>query len=890
MSFFNRTRGKPFHLHLWLIRAIGVIVPRRLRPDWRGEWEAELRSREAMLEEWNRLDWRTKLDLLRRSLGAFWDALWMQSYRLEDEMIQDIRYGIRTLAAKPGFTSVALLTIALGIGANTAIFSLVNAVLLSPLPFSEPDRLVMVWEDASFVGFPRNTPAPANYSDWKAQNQVFTDMAATAIQGFNLTGDGEPEKVEAFRVTASFFPLLGVSPALGRAFSPEDDRPEAARTVVLSYGLWQNRYGADRDITGKDILLNGEKHTVIGVMPAGFQFLESYIKLWVPLAATSEEMAQRNSHYLRVIARMKPEIALPQAQSDIAAIQERIARDYPNEAGRLKAFVAPLGEELVGETERPLLVLIVAVGFVLLIACANIASLLLARAIGRTREIAVRSALGAARGRIIRQLLTESAVLSIAGGALGLLLAAQSFAFLRRLIPDGMKLSANLKIDLETLLFTLGVSIVTAVVFGLAPAIQASRVDLNEALKQSGRAGVSAGNRRLQSAMVVAEMALALVLLVSAGLLIQTVMKLHGQYDEMRPESLLTVRTRLSENKYGEHARRAAFYDQALGRVKSLPGVVSAGYTTSVPLEWKGGTSGFAIEGRPPQPGEINDALHRQISADYLRAMGIALKDGRYFEDTDTNQSIPVTIINETMARQFWPNESATGKRFKIGRADSQRPWVMIVGVVADVKQMGVEVAVKAEMYFPYQQITTHAWFTPRDLVIRTSVDPMSLVAAVREEIHAVDPDQPVSNIRTMEEVLGEEMARQRTGMTLLATFAGLALLLAGIGIYGVLSYFVTQHTSEIGVRMALGAKRGDILKMILKKGMSLALAGVGIGLAGAFALTRLMASLLYGVEAFDPLTFAAVAVLLAMIAAVSCYIPARRATRIDPMSALRYE
>jgi len=808
-----------------------------------------------------------------------------------ERLMKDVRFAIRILVRKPGFTVVAVVIMALGIGANTAIFTLVRAVLLNPLPFHEPARLMMVWEDASFIGFPRNTPSPANYADWKAQNEVFEDMAALDNRSFNLTGDGEPEKVSAYGVSAEFFPLLGVKPALGRVFLPEEDNPAASKVAVISYKLWQNRYGGEPNIVGRDILLTGTKHAVVGVMPAGFQFLESHIGIWVPLALPKEEMARRDDHYLQVIARTKPGVTLNQAQANIKTIMAGIAHDHPDEASELGAYVVPLSQELAGETRRPLILLLVAVGFVLLIACANLANLLLSRAMGRSKEIAVRTALGARRSQLVRQLLTESIVLSSAGGLAGIVVALWSFAFLRQLIPPALTLVAELRIDPAVLAFTFGLSVLTGVLFGLVPAIQASRTDLNEALKQGGgRTTLSAGNRRLQSAMVIGEVALAMVLLVGAGLLIQTFTRLRGQYSGMRAENVLTLRTILPEKKYEDPSRRAAFYEQVLERAAALPGVVAAGYTTSVPLEWKGGTNGVTIEGRPAEPGVIYDANHRQISADYFKAIGIALREGREFNDSDNADSMPVAIINETMARGYWPNESALGKRFKHGRAASTRPWMTIVGIVADVRQMGVDVPVKAEMYMPFRQAGSQYWYAPRDLVIRTLGNPTSLAAAVTAKVREVDPDQPVSNIRTMEQVLGDEIQQRRTGTTLLGVFAALAVMLAALGIYGVLSYLVTQRTPEFGVRMALGARSGDILRLVLKRGMSLALAGVAIGLAASFALTRLMQSLLFEVSSSDPATFAALALVLSGVAFAACYIPARRATRVDPMVALRYE
>lgn len=805
-------------------------------------------------------------------------------------LIQNLRYGLRGLWKNPGFTAVAVLSLALGIGANTAIFSLVNEVLLKPLPFRDPDRLAMIWEDSTAIGFPRDTPAPANYVDWKTQNRVFDDVAALNWLNYNLTGDGEPEKIMAFGVTANLFPLLGVQPALGRDFSADEDKPDAGKVVILSHGLWQRRYGGVAGILGKEILLNYEKHTVIGVMPAGFQFLQSYIGLWVPAAFSQQELASRGNHYLNVVARLKPGVTAEQAQADIASITARIAKSYPTEAENLKAAVVPMREELAGESRRPLMILLAAVGFVLLIACANIANLLLARAANRRREIAIRTALGASRSRIVGQLLTESVLLAGIGGSIGLLFASWSFRFLQKLIPPGMAQTTELKIDSPVLVFALAVSLVTGIIFGLLPALQASKVDFNETLKQGGRGGLSAGGNRLRGALVIAEVALALVLLAGAGLLIQTLYNLQNQYSLFQPEKILTMRTVLPDGKYDEHPKRVAFYDQVLERLKGLPGVVSAGYTTSMPLQWKGGANGFTIEGRPERNNLGTNANHRQVSAEYLQTMGISLREGRYFGNQDDEQAIPVVLVNETLARQHWPNESAVGKRIKNGRADSTQPWRTIVGVVADVRQMGLDAPVKAEMYFPYRQITSHGFFRPRDLAIRTNGNPMDLVAAARREIRAVEPDQPIANIATMAEQLGEEMQQRRVGMILLASFAALALLLASLGIYGVLAYFVAQHTPEIGVRLALGAQRRDVLALVLKKGMTLAGAGVGIGLIAGLALTRLMQSLLYGVNASDPLTFFSIAALLGGVAFLACYLPARRATNVDPMTALRYE
>jgi putative ABC transport system permease protein len=554
----------------------------------------------------------------------------------------------------------------------------------------------------------------------------------------------------------------------------------------------------------------------------------------------------------------------------------------------------PLHDQLAGESGRQLTVLLAAVGFVLLIACANIAGLLLARAAGRRKEIAVRAALGAGRGRIARQLLTESLLLAAAGGLAGLMLASWSFAFLEKLIPDGMTLSTSLTIDRRVLAYTLLLALLTGVIFGLAPALQASKVDLNEVLKEGGQASSVTGGGRLRGAMVVFQIAMAVALLVGAGLLIQTIHKLQGQYSLLQPEKILTMRTRLPHSKYGEMWQRKNFYDQTLARVKTLPGVISAGFTTMVPLQWKGGSSAFRPEDGRLIPGSPYDALQRQVTADYLQTMSIPLRQGRYFDETDNERSMPVAIINETMARQYWLDQSALGKRFRLGDSDSNakrwRQWITVVGVVADVRQMGVDAPVKAEMYLPYQQHGFNQWMAPYNLAIRVSGDPMSLVAAVSREIHAVDPNQPISVIATMAKLLGEETEQRWVGMILLATFAGVALLLAALGIYGVLAYFVAQRAREIGIRVALGAQTRDVMKMVMKQGMRLTLFGIGIGLIGGLALARLMKSLLFGVSASDPLTFAAVAALLASVAMAACYIPARRAMKVDPVVALRCE
>ena len=808
-----------------------------------------------------------------------------------DTLVQDLRFAARKLRAKPGFTLLAAATLALGIGGSTATFSLVSAVLLKTLPFHDADRLFMVWEDATVAGFPRNDVAPGNYASLRSQNRVFEGMAAVSQVSFNLSGDGEPLKVEARRVTADFFPLLGIAPQLGRAFRPEEDKPGSGRVAILSHGLWRSRFGMDPGVVGRDILLSGERYSVIGVLPRSFQFMESYVGLWVPAALDAEELANHGAHYLTVVARTRRGVTQEEADADLAAIATRISHDFPDGARGLRVFTLPLREQLTGDARRPLGVLSLAVVAVLLIACANLAGLLLARASARAREIAVRTALGAGPARIVRQLLTESVLLSLLGMLPGLLVAVWTLSFLEQLVPPGLVLSLHPTLDARAVAGALVLSLATGLLFGLVPALQTARIDVKQPLSQGGRTSTDADPRRLRSVLVVAEIAATLVLLVGAGLLGQTLYRMRYVDLGLQPQGLLTLRTVLPSQKYGEPERRAAFYEDVLDRVTHLPGVVAAGYGTSVPLEWKGGTSGFVPEGMGrPEPGLSYDANHREVSADFLRTLGVPLRRGRFIERTDGALSQPVAVVNETMARQYWPGQDAVGKRFKVGDPDSDVPWVAIVGVVGDVRQMGLDAPVKAEMYLPYAQAREQPWFAPRDLAVRTSAPPMSLVASVRRAIAAVDPEQAVSNIRTFDEILDEEVVQRRLGATLLAVFAALALLLASLGIYGILSHFVAQHTPEIGVRVALGASGGDILKLVLGRGLTLALIGVGLGTLGGLALTRLVSSLLFGVSAADPLTFALAAALLTALALVACYLPARRAVKVDPIAAMRHE
>jgi len=805
------------------------------------------------------------------------------------DLLHDLRYAVRLQRKNPGFTIVAVIALALGIGANTAIFSVVNTVLLRPLPYKDPERLVMVWEDASRHGYPRDTPAAANYVDWRDQNQVFESMAAIADTSFNLTGAGDPERLEGRRVSANLFPLLGVDPQIGRVFTAAEDQPGAQRVVLLSYALWQRRFGGDPNIVGRALTLNGESHVVVGVMPARFQLPSSDDQAWVPIAFTQQETGNRGRHYLQVLARLKPGVSLTQAQSEMSTIAARLQQQYPQFNTELGAAVQPLQEHLVGDIKPALLILLGAVGLVLLIACANVANLLLARAAVRQKEIAVRVALGARRWRLIRQFLTESVLLSTLGGLVGLAIAYGGLVLLKAFIPENISQAREISIDLKVLGFTFLVSVVTGVVFGLAPAVQAARFNQIDTLKEGGRdAATGGGGKVLRGLLVTAEVAISLVLLIGAGLLINSFLRLRNVDPGFRTDNLLTMKIVLPQPKYAEIERRSAFYTGLIQRVQSLAGVRSAAVTTNLPLYRQGNSIGISIEGQPaPPPGQERIVVTRIISPGYFDTMGIPLLRGRQLTDQDTETTPNAVVISETMARRYWPGEDAIGKRIAAGRVRSPEDWIQVVGVVKDVRQFELTAEPRPQMYLSYRQA---GFFDPRDLVVKTDVDPSSLAATVRKAVWEIDKDQPVSNIQTMEEILADSIARQRFSMLLLAIFAAVALVLAGVGIYGVMSYSVAQRTHEIGIRMALGAQTGAVLKLAVGYGMKLVIAGIVIGLISAFALTRVMSTLLFGVTATDPATFTLISLLLIAVAALASYVPARRAARVNPIIALRYE
>jgi putative ABC transport system permease protein len=805
---------------------------------------------------------------------------------------QDLRYALRVLAKKPGFTLVAVITAALGIGANTAIFSVVNAVLLRPLPFEDPGRLVVLWEvhPKMVLRNERANVSPANFADWRDQNQVFEEVAALDRQlGFNLSDGGTPERIQGARASASLFTLLGVQPMLGRAFLPEEDQDGKSQVILLSHRLWQRRFGSDPDIVGKTLKLNLRGFTVVGVMPREFTFPED-VEFWVPMASDADELKTRDFHYLNVIARLKPGVTMDRAQTEMSVIARRLEQQYPESNAQRGVQLDSLQKYLVGDVKPALLVLLGAVGFVLLIACANIANLLLARAASRQKEIAIRTALGATRLRVVQQLLTESVLLALMGGTLGLVLALWGVDLLVRLSPGDLPGLGKVGVDGRVLGFTLAVSLLTGLVFGLLPALQATRLSLNETLKEGGRSSSEgAGPRRTRNLLVVAEVSLSLILLVGAGLMIKSFLRLSEVNPGFRPDHLLTLRMSPTISKFHDQDEGVAFYQQVIQRMAELPGVESVGAITHPPLSHLNLRLAFAIEGRPPAaPGEEPSVEARAISPDYFQTMDIPLIKGRDFTPHDNRKSAPVVIINEAMARRYWQDEDPIGKRLSLEGLGA--PLALeIVGVVGNVKHWGLDQDVRDELYWPLFQRPL-VFMT---LMIRTKTDPAVLADAVRREAAAIDKDQPVYMVKTMDQWVSESVAQRRLNMLLLAVFAAVAIILAAVGIYGVMSYSVTQHTREIGIRVALGARAGDVLRQIVGQGMMLATAGVAIGVAAAYMMAKLLSGfsgLLYGVTATDPTTFAGIALLLLVVALVACWMPARRATKVDPMVALRYE
>ena len=803
-------------------------------------------------------------------------------------LLQDIRYALRASLRDPAFFLFTVAVLALGIGANTAIFSVAYNILLRPLPYSDASRLVMVWEDDSTYGFPQNTPSPGNYSSWRAENSVFTDVAAMSGRTFNLTGLGNPEEFLGMQVTANMFPLLGVQPELGRNFLPSEDKPGTNQAVILSHGVWMANFGGDPQIIGKQVSLNDKSYTVIGVMPRGFIFPDRTVQMWAPIGFSSQELGNYGSHYLHVVARLKPGVSLGAANADLSIVAKRLQLEHPDSNANEGAFAVPLRERLAGNSRVAAIVLLGAVGFVLLIACANVANLLLARAAGRQRELAMRMALGAGRGRILRQLLTESILLSTIGGGAGLLFAIWATPSLAVLVPEGLAPIRGAGINVEVLGFLLAASVLCGILFGLAPALRVSRADLIGVIKQGGaQSGLGSGGSRMRDALVVAEVALALVLFSGATLMLRSFINVRDVDPGFRPGHVLAVSMDLPFPKYKDVARRNAFFQQVLERVNHLPGVVAAGCTTWLPLTNWGGAAGIQIEGQPkPAAGQVMIPNWRMISDQYMQAIGMNLVEGRTINSSDGANTPLVALVNQTAAKRFWRGADPVGTRFQ-HYGNGKDPWVTVVGVVGDVRQVGLDQPARPEIYLPYQQWN---FFAPSYLAVRTAGDPMTLAKAVSEQVWAVDKDQPVFSVMPLETMLEDYLAPRELQSSLLGGFAGFALLLAALGIYAVLAFSVGQRTKEIGVRVALGAQPSDILRGVLGQGMKLAGLGVAIGIAGSLAVSRVITGLLFGVSATDAPTLAVAVAVLLIVAATACYVPARRAMRVEPMVALRYE
>jgi putative ABC transport system permease protein len=795
-------------------------------------------------------------------------------------LLKDIRYGIRSLMGRPAFAGLAILTLALGIGANTAIFSVINAVLLRPLSYEQPERLVTF----------RSNQSALDLADVIASSRTFSKIGGEVLAPLAYTAGTEPVEIQVGQVSGGYFETLGVNPARGRYITADDDKNGGPFVVVLSHALWQRQFAGDPNILGKTIPLSGNSYTIIGVMPPGFKSPRENSEAWTPVRVSNPVAANfRGVHFLRTYGRLAPGITLPQASAEMRLIDEQLAKQYPADNKNRTSALIGLQQRIVGESRNALLILFAAVSLVLLIACANFANLLLARGAERGREIVIRTALGAGRWRIVRQLMTESILIAILGGAIGVVFAWWGTNLLIALKPENLPRLDEIGVDLRVFGFTLGISLLTGLIFGLLPAWSASRAALNTGLKEGGRgASSSRSQQRLRNAFVVGELAVALVLLVGAGLLVKTFWKLRNVEPGFNPNHLLTMRVELPETRYKEVEPQTRFRAQALANINSLPGAQAA-MVSELPLSGDSLDHDFLIEGRPPiAPGDEPSLETRSIMGDYFHVMQIPLKNGRDFQPPDFNNRAPaVGIVNDAMVKQYFPNENPLGKRVRWARDTAVR-WIEIVGVVGDVKHFGLDLPEQPALYTPYTQI--NPWKRWMTFAVRTQGDPAALTQAVKQQIWKVDGQLPITRVQTMDEVAAASFDARRFNMLLLTLFAGLALVLAAVGVYGVMSYAVTQRTHEIGIRMALGAQVGNVMRLVMKSGLVIAMVGVAIGLAGAFALTRLMRTLLFAVEPTDKVTFAAVSICLLLIALAACYLPARRATKVDPLQALRYE
>src|SRR5215213_2076829 len=809
-------------------------------------------------------------------------------------LINDLRYAVRVLFKSKALTAVALLTLALGIGVNSAIFSVVNAIVLRPLPYPRSQDLMVVWGNLHKTGLEEVEISALEFRDFQQQCQAFDQVAAYSTDGFNLTGIDQPERLRGAAISANLFPTLGVQPHVGRNIAAEEDQYGNDRVVVLSHSLWQRRFGGDPGVINKSIQLDGRTLSVVGVMPADFHFPDRETEVWIPLAFTPDLLEENNrgSHFLNVIARLKPGVTASQAQADLNTVTARLASEHASTyRGGFSTSIRSLHEELVGDLRRAMLVLLGAVGLVLLIACANVAHLRLASATSRYREFAIRAALGARRSRVVRQFLTESVLLSLIGGAAGLALAVWVVRALVFLMPKNTPRVEEIRLDYRVVLFTLGTSLLTGIVFGLAPAFQASKIDLNDVLKEGGRSGSDTSRRlRLRNLLVISEFALSLVLLIGAGLMVKSLLRLQEVRPGFEPAGLMTMRIALPATKYEKFNQSEAFFEQLFDRLETRPGIESVGAINLLPFGGGGGDRSFSIQDQPTPAGHARpDEQVRFVTPNYFHTMQIPLLSGRDFTRRDLPDTPPVAIVNSAFARKFWADGNAIGKRISFSANNPK--WCEIVGIVGNVKHRGLDIADSPELYIPaFQPLFADGNVPPMYVAVRTVNDPSVAATAMRSEVAAIDRDQPVSSLMTMDQRISDSVAPRRFNMFILGLFAALALVLAAIGIYGIMAFSVAQRTHEIGVRMALGASTGDVLKLVLGNGFKLALIGIVVGLLAAFAATRVLSSLLYGVSATDPVIFVVDAVLLAFAALLACYMPARRATKVDPLVALRYE
>jgi len=880
---------------LWLITFSGVIVPRRLRAEWRQEWEAELRHREALLNEWQQLTRRRKLSLFWHSVGALLDALWLLPRRWEDEVIQDLRFGARLLLKHKSFTTVAILSLALGIGANTAIFSVVNAVLLRELPYKHPEQLMSVSSRRTDrADAPFTIP---DFLDYRDQNQSLDQIAAYTQIGLSLTGVEQTQRLQGLRVSANLFQLLGVEAGLGRTLLAEEDDPARRNVVVLTHECFAQRFGSDPQLIGRSLTLNGEGYQVVGVLPPSFTLPVKEAELAIPLAPDADPLrnVRSSTNFLRAIARTKPGVTRAQAESDLTAIVTRQRQQFGEVyLKKIGVRLEPLREELVGTVRTALWVLLASVALVLLLACSNLAALSLARASSHQREIAIRKALGASTARVVRQILTENLILAVAGGAAGFLLATWGVRFLLALSPTGLPRQQEIGVDFRVLVFAATVTIISGAIFGVLPALQGARGVVSSALWTTGRgAGEGARLNRSRNLLVVGEVAVSFLLLIGAGLLIQSFRKVQSIDPGFDPTNTLAVQLSLPHAQYKDGRAVAQFCDRLAARIQSLPGVEAVGAVSVLPMSLGRHSIDFSLAGHAESVGDRHNAQYRLATPDYFRVMKIPLLQGRFMEKWDNPDSIRVAIINENMARRFWPNENPIGARINIDDNNSGPRPVEIVGVVGNVKHVNLEGDPTFDIYLPMEQVhedgvglltNTHYW------IVRSNTDPQAVERAFRHELQEIDREVAAANVRTLDDYLADAVAPRKFNLRVLGIFSLAALLLAATGIYGVVSYSVMQRTSELGIRLALGAARSNIFRLILSQGLKVVLVGVVLGALGAFALTRLLRTLLFGVTPTDTLTFLLVSLTLLVVALIASAVPARRATKVDPLVALRNE